>query len=75
MPGDGPVAISATSLIVAGLGTVPGVTTHPTLATIDLPLPGEPATVDLMVIEVGRIVEPVSPHGGSGWRLNQPAMS
>ena len=54
---------------------IPGVATDPTPPAVGLPLSGEAATVTLVVVVVGRVVEAVPPHGRPGGRLYQSAMA
>ena len=54
---------------------IPRVATDPTPPAIGLPLPGEAATVTLVVVVVGGVVEAIPPHRRSGGRLYQSAVA
>ena len=70
-----PQAVFAAQLVRSGLGKVEGVSTHPTLPLVPVPLSPKPATVALVVVDVCRSVEAVPPHGRPAGRLPQSAVS
>lgn len=72
---DDALAEPAAQLVGARLGGVPGVAADAALAAVPVPLPGEAAAVQLVVVVVVRRVKAEPPRGSARRRLDQPAVA